>query len=130
MDYGMSDVRGCTVVGGQEGIVTHYAMAMLHGNVVSRTTLRGISMTEMSMGSVAHNAVRDALGVGILCNDHSHCEIEKNFVGRTRVVHGDESRAGVGILVFYDSAGELRGNRVVRSPGGIRSLSNSTIVQK
>ena len=51
MDMGMSMVEGCNVVGGMEGIVTHSSMTEIVRNHVSRTQMRGISMTEMSMGS-------------------------------------------------------------------------------
>ena len=40
-DKGKSIVKGCTVVGGQEGIVTDSAIATVMGNRVSRTTLPG-----------------------------------------------------------------------------------------
>jgi len=96
----MSMVEGCTVVGGMDGIVTHSTMSEIADNHVSRTTMRGISMTEMSMGMIAHNEVRDARGVGILCNDRSMCMIERNTVVDTQADNagGDESRAGFGIL--------------------------------
>ena len=41
-------------------------------------------MTEMSMGMIERNEVRDAPGVGIFCNDHSMCMIEQNVVVGTR----------------------------------------------
>ena len=44
------------------------------GNTVRETTLRGITMTEMSMGTVSGKSVEDALGVGIYCGDYSQCE--------------------------------------------------------
>jgi hypothetical protein len=44
-------------------------------NTITRTTLQGISVTEMSMGMVMDNEIRDALGVGIYCNDRSMCMI-------------------------------------------------------
>ena len=60
MMVGMSSVEGCTVIGGQEGIVTHMAMAALRGNHVSGTSMRGITMTEMSAGEVEDNEVLGA----------------------------------------------------------------------
>jgi parallel beta-helix repeat protein len=80
MDKPMSMVDGCRISGVREGIVTHWTMAELRGNHVSGTTLRGIDMGEMSMGTIAHNTVVDSKGVGILCLDHSECEIERNTV--------------------------------------------------
>ena len=62
MMVGMSRVEGCTVIGGQEGIVTHMAMAALRGNHVSGTSMRGITMTEMSAGEVEGNEVLGRTG--------------------------------------------------------------------
>ena len=78
-------VEGCTIVGVREGIVTHWMMVDLRHNTVTDTTLRGIDMGEMSMGTIAHNHVADVKGVGILCLDHSECEIHDNDVARTQV---------------------------------------------
>ena len=55
-------------------------MADLRHNHVSNTTLRGIDMGEMSMGTISHNTVVDSKGVGILCLDHSECEISHNTI--------------------------------------------------
>jgi hypothetical protein len=85
MDKEMSMVEGCTIVGVREGIVTHWMMADLRRNTVTDTTLRGIDMGEMSMGTIAHNHVSDVKGVGILCLDHSECEIHDNTVARSQV---------------------------------------------
>ena len=111
-DKSHSHVMGCTIVGGQEGIATHFVNVDLMGNRVSRTTLRGISMTEMSMGMIEDNEVRDAKGVGILCNDHSMCMIEKNSVVGTRPLAGSDWTAGWGILVSYGSEADLKDNAV------------------
>jgi parallel beta-helix repeat protein len=114
IDLHMSMVDGCSVSGGQEGIVTHSVMADLRDNHVSGTTLRGIAMSEMSMGSVEDNHVSDSLGVGIYCGDHSECEISDNtVVGVRRDPSGELSRAGVGILAFFHARAELRDNEVV-----------------
>ncbi len=80
MDKTMSMVEGCTISGVREGIVTHWVMADLKHNHVSNTTLRGIDMGEMSMGTISHNTVVGSKGVGILCLDHSECEISHNTV--------------------------------------------------
>jgi hypothetical protein len=128
-DKHMSMVEGCTVVGGQEGIVTHFAMASLVGNSVSRTALRGISMTEMSMGDVDENEVDDALGVGIMCGDHSLCRIRRNVVSDTRAdtASGDAARAGYGILAHYGAEAEVDGNHLVGDPAGIGARLGSTV---
>lgn len=128
-DLPPSSVRRCTVRGGREGIVTHSATAMLRDNRVAGSTLRGIAMTEMSMGEVSSNEVRDALGVGILCGDHSMCEISGNRVLDTRpdAASGDVSRMGYGILAQYRAHVELGPNDLVRSPGGVGSFLDSRI---
>jgi nitrous oxidase accessory protein NosD len=126
-DKAESSVMGCTVVGGQEGIVTHYSNATLMGNTVSRTTLRAISMTEMSMGMIEDNEVHDAQGVGILCNDHSMCMIEKNTVVATRSVPGSDWTAGWGVLVSYDSEADLKDNALAVNPRRAGAIVDSVI---
>ena len=84
MGLGMSMVEGCNIVGGMEGITTHGSMSDVVDNHVSRTTMNGISVTEMSMGMVMNNEVSNALGVGIYCNDRSTCEVQHNTVVDTR----------------------------------------------
>jgi len=128
-DKAPSSVTGCTVVGGQEGIVTHFATAMLARNRVSRTTLRGISMTEMSMGMIERNEVRDALGIGILCNDHSMCHVERNTVVGTRVdkESGNLWRLGFGVLASYSSEAVLRDNHLAANPRPMGAVLDSRI---
>ena len=113
-DRGMSMVKGCTVVGGQEGIVTHSSMTMVEHNDVRGTSLRGITMTEMSMGEIEHNSVQDALGIGVLCGDRSMCTIKHNVVSGTR--HdpnlGGALRAGVGVEVWFESEATLADNEL------------------
>ncbi|HET7568647.1 MAG TPA: right-handed parallel beta-helix repeat-containing protein [Gaiellaceae bacterium] len=132
MGYGMTMIEGCTVTGGQEGIVTHSAMADIMGNRVSRTTLRGISMTEMSMGKLDRNQVTDALGIGLYCNDHSLCDVRRNVVVGTRADRSanDRARAGVGLVVSYDSEAEVRDNELAANPVQTRSVYLSTISQR
>ena len=92
-----SRVEDCLVVGGSEGIVSHMANVLVRGNRVRATELRGIAVTEMSMGDVEDNLVEDALGVGIFCGDYSHCSIEDNHVtGMRPDPSGNPTRAGSG----------------------------------
>jgi Right handed beta helix region len=111
----MSMVEGCTITGGREGIVTHSALVDVMDNSVSGTSLRGITMTEMSMGMVEHNQVAGGLGVGIFCGDRSECMIEENRVSGTRPDHasGDWSRLGYAIESHFDSKAELSDNELV-----------------
>jgi hypothetical protein len=71
-------------------------------------------MTEMSMGEIEHNSVRDGLGIGVLCGDRSMCTIRNNVVAGTRVDPnlGGALRAGVGIEVWFESEAALGDNEL------------------
>jgi hypothetical protein len=127
-----SMVSGCTVIGGQEGIVTHAAMTMLSDNTVTRTSLRAISMTEMSMGEIMGNEVQDALGVGIFCNDHSECMVERNVVAGTRrdPAGDDRARAGYGFEASFYATATLKHNRFGANPHAIGTVANSLVEQR
>jgi nitrous oxidase accessory protein NosD len=128
-DLAPSRVERCTVVGGQEGIVTHFARVLIRDNHVSETELRAITMTEMSMGTIEDNEVAGALGVGIFCGDYSECEIEDNAVSDVLPDHasGDLTRLGVAIQAHFGAEAELDGNRITRSPGGVAAFVDATI---
>jgi hypothetical protein len=128
-DLPMSDVSDCVVTGGREGIVTHSAQVMLMGNRVRGTTLRGISMTEMSMTMAEHNDVHGALGVGIYCGDRSMCEVEHNVVSHTRPDResSDVTRDGYAIVSWWDSDLELGENTLVGNRHGAAAFANATI---
>ena len=133
ISYGMlqgeSVVERCTIVGGQDGIVSHGSMAMIEHNHVERTTMTGISMTEMSMGGVERNTVRNALGIGILCGDRSMCEIDRNEVTGTRRddASGDRTRAGFGLEVQFGSEAELGRNDFAANPRSLGVFLNSIV---
>jgi parallel beta-helix repeat protein len=112
-----------------EGIATHVSMTDIAKNLVSRTTMNGISMTEMSMGMIQRNTVRDALGVGIYCNDRSMCEVERNTVVGTKPddATGNESRRGFGVLASFQSEAELRENQLAQNPVPAGSVTQSLI---
>jgi nitrous oxidase accessory protein NosD len=131
-DLRPSTISGCTVVGGLEGILVDAAQAAVTDNRVRATVLRGIAMTEMSMGMIERNEVVGALGVGIFCGDHSTCMIERNVVADTRPdsASGDLTRAGFGILVHYGSEAELDRNELVASPGGVAAVLDSRLVRR
>ena len=121
-------VEGCRIDGGSEGITTQMAHVEVRDNVVVATRLRGISLNEMSMGSVRRNVVRDALGIGILCMDYSMCEIEQNRVsGTRRDPSGGKSSAGFAIVAHYGSAATVEDNQLWRNGGGVAAFVNSTI---
>lgn len=129
-DLPPSLVSGCKVRGGLEGIVTHFAKATLQRNRVSGTSLRAITMTEMSMGAIRKNVVRGVRGVGIFCGDYSHCAVGGNDVSHVRPdrTSGDRTRSGVAIQSHYGSKVVLGPNRVVWSPGGIMAYSKASFV--
>jgi hypothetical protein len=115
-DMGMSMIEGCTVVGGQQGIVVDSAGADVHGNRVSTTSYQAITMTEMSMGMIAENEVAGAVGAGIACVDQSMCMIEDNHVSGTkpdRSTPGLERQNGYGIVSDYKAEAELSDNELV-----------------
>jgi nitrous oxidase accessory protein NosD len=108
-------VDGCRIEGGLEGIVIHSAKVALEDNRVRDTTLRGITVTEMSMGSVHDNDVEGAIGVGIFCGDYSHCSIERNRVAGTRPDRASDNllRDGIGILAHFGAVAQLDDNELV-----------------
>jgi nitrous oxidase accessory protein NosD len=124
-----SSVDGCTVVGGAEGIVSHMAAVQVEDNTVTGTTLRSITVTEMSMGSVERNTVSDALGIGIFCGDYSHCEIEGNSVSGVAPDRssGDGTRLGFGIVAHYGAVATVDDNRLSAAGGDMRSFSHARI---
>jgi parallel beta helix pectate lyase-like protein len=128
-DLGMSLVEDCWVTGGQEGIVTHSANAMIRDNTVRRTTLRAITMTEMSMGEIEGNTVLQGLGVGIFCGDYSHCEIERNTVTGTRAdrASGDASRLGIAVEAHYHAKADLHRNELAGNPVGVAAFADAEV---
>jgi hypothetical protein len=125
----MSVVENCTVTGGQEGIVTHSSNVVIQDNIVRRTTLRGITMTEMSMGHIEDNTVLDALGVGIFCGDFSMCDVDGNTVVGTRVdrASGDATRAGVGLEAHYGAELTVGENDVHGNPVPVAAFAKASI---
>jgi hypothetical protein len=129
MGMGMSMVEGCTVIGGMEGITTHASMTEIVHDRVSGTQMRGISVDEMSMGTVMDSEVSGALGIGIYCNDRSLCMIEHNTVVDTRpdVASGNPTRRGFGVLASFQSQADLRGNQLSSNPVPMGAVIDSQI---
>ena len=126
-DLPPSVIEDCRLTGGQEGIFADSVNPLIKDNDVSDTTLRGITVTEMSMATVEDNSVADSLGIGILCSDYSHCHIEENSIRDTRTDHSssDSMRKGYAIVSHYRSHAFLEENEVTRSPGGVGSFSDA-----
>lgn len=128
-DLPMTEVSGCTIVGGREGIVTHSVQTMLMDNHIRQTQLRGITVTEMSMGMVEHNDVNGATGIGIYCGDRSMCEVTHNTVSGTRVDHTsqDLSRGGYALVSWFESDAQVRGNTFVGNAHASGAFASSKI---
>lgn len=124
-----STVERCSVLGGREGIVSHFANVRLRDNAVAGTSLRGIAVTEMSMGIVEENTVEDALGVAIYCADYSICEIEDNAVSGTRPdpASGNPTRTGHAILAHSWATARVGSNDLAPDAGGVAAVINARI---
>ena len=129
MDMGMSVVEGCTIVGGMQGITTHSSMTEIMRNRVSRTRRQAIDVDEMSMGTASHNVIRNAVGVGLYCNDRSMCMFDHNTVVGTRPDRssGLRTKRGFGVLASFQSEADLWQNRLVANPVAAGTVLNSTL---
>lgn len=121
-------VEGCSVHGGQEGIVSHVSRVEILDNVVTATTQRGITVTEMSEGFVAGNTVHDVVGNAVYCGDMSHCEIRDNrFDGVAADPGASLSEGGWAIAGLYHSTLRATGNEHGDLEGGAMRLSIGTV---
>lgn len=129
LDLPPSRVTSCTVVGGQEGIVSHMAHVDFHENEVRRTTLRGIAVTEMSMGKVRENMVEDAVGVGIYCGDYSQCEVSSNAVRRTQpdLKSSDAGLHGHAIVAHFYATARVEDNLLEQNASNMHAYADGTI---
>ena len=125
-------VSGCTVEGGQEGIVSHVSRVEVLDNHVSATTLRGIAVTEMSEGLVEGNTVTGVIGVGLYCGDMSHCELRHNRVSDVAAnVNGVRSQAGQAVVAWFHSTMRLSGNHLdVAAAEPVETLQGSVVVDR
>jgi hypothetical protein len=128
-DLPPSLIEGCTILGGREGIVTHFANVHIQDNHVSGTTLRALGLTEMSMVMVEGNDVQNALGVGIYCGDYSECMIEDNVVGGTRpdMASGDRTRLGYAIVAHSGAKAEIADNELSRNASAAKAFLGARI---
>ena len=76
-------------------------------------------MTEMSMGMIEDNDVRDALGVGDLLRRpvRVHDREEPVVATRPDVASDDLTRAGYGIVAHYGAVADVRDNTFAQSRG-------------
>jgi nitrous oxidase accessory protein NosD len=128
-----STIQGCRVSGGQEGIVSHASMVFIRDNQVSKTSLRGIAVTEMSEGDVDHNRIEDVMGAGLYCGDRSFCNLRQNTVVGARAqpdVPADWS-AGFGAVLLFGADAYLEGNDFQRvAAPGVGVFLNSAVHQQ
>jgi Right handed beta helix region len=131
-DLPPSVVENCELSGGQEGIFIDSVNALVRENRVRDATLRGITVTEMSMATVERNHVEGSLGIGIFCSDYSHCEIHENRIRDTRRDHAssDSMRRGYAIVSHYYSHVTLRDNEVSGSPAGVGAFAEAHITEE
>jgi hypothetical protein len=131
-DLAPSLIEGCTILGGREGIVTHFAHVRVESNHVSDTTLRGLGLTEMSMVVAEGNTIENAMGVGIYCGDFSECTIENNAVGGTRpdLASGDRTRMGFAVVAHYGAKAELKDNVLSRNAAGATAFLEAEITHE
>lgn len=124
-----SRVHDCTIVGGDEGIVSHMAHVDFRENEVRETTLRAIAVTEMSMGSVRENVVEDAVGVGIYCGDYSQCEVTENAVRGTRpdLESSDRGRHGHAIVAHFGATARIDDNVLEGNANNLHAYSDGRI---
>jgi parallel beta-helix repeat protein len=130
-DLEPSRVEGCTIAGGQEGIVSNSARVLIKDNRVTQTTIRGISVNEMSMSTVEENTVANTVGVGIFCSDYSHCDIERNSVAGTRpdMESGDRTRMGYAIVALFHAHAVLRDNELKQNHRGTLAFADAEIFE-
>ena len=124
---GMSAVEGCDVSGGSEGIVTHSSNVMVSGNRVHGTSLRGITMIEMSMGEVADNNVSGSASASGSTAATTRCarSSRTSSPGRRSDRSGDRARVGVGIEANYYALAHLDDNVLVGNPRPTAAFFNS-----
>jgi hypothetical protein len=105
-------IEGCSITGGQEGIVSHASTVFIKDNDVRSTTLRAISVTEMSQGDVDQNRIDEVVGTGLYCGDHSVCNMRNNRVRGTAPQPDTPVtwNAGYGAVVLYGSDAYFKGN--------------------
>lgn len=110
-------VESSTVTGGQEGIVSHVSEVVFRDNVVRETTMRGITITEMSDGVVAGNTITDATGAGLYCGDMSRCEFSDNDIAPVAADSAGRPTEGWGLVVTYHAVASTDDDRLSGESG-------------
>jgi hypothetical protein len=113
------------VIGGQEGLVSHVARVHFEHNVVQDTTMRAITITEMSRGEATGNRISGAAGIGLFCGDESRCAFSDNWVEEVAPGHGGRSSAGWGLVVHYYSTASTDGDQLAGAAGPLSTFIHS-----
>jgi hypothetical protein len=81
----------------------------------------------MSMGMADRNDIDGVVGIGILCGDHSQCELADNDVSDVRPDRAsqDPTRMGYAIVSQLGAAAELHASR-----GKVGAFVGATIVRR
>jgi hypothetical protein len=92
--------------------VSHASTVFIRDNDVRSTTLRAISVTEMSQGDVDQNRIDQVVGTGLYCGDHSVCNLRGNRVHGTTAQPDSPVAwgAGYGAIVLYGADAYFDGN--------------------
>ncbi len=132
-----STVRGCRVTGpAHEGIVAHVSKVTFADNVVTGTTERGVSITEMSQGRALRNVVRDSSGTAYWCGDMSMCTfLDNRATGVEASTPGFRSSEGHGLVVQFHShaviggfeATDFTGRAVLEMTGSVTTPAPSRV---
>lgn len=125
-----STIERSTVIGGQEGIVSHVSEVAVLDNVVRDTTMRAITITEMSDGWVRDNRVTGAVGSGLYCGDMSRCEFTNNSVATVDEGVGGRSSAGWGLVVHYHASASTHGDSLNGVAGPTATFVGSRITER
>ena len=81
------------------------------------------------MGMASHNAIRNALGVGLYCGDRSMCMFDHNTVigMRPDTTSGLRNRRGLAVLADFQSEADLWRNRLVANAVAMDTTTNAIL---
>ena len=117
-DLAPSVVENCLLTGGQEGIFVDSVHAMARENRVRQTTLRGITVTEMSMADVEENDGRGCSRDRHLLQRLLDVRYPREFDYGVRPDHesSDSMREGYAIVSHYWAHVEVEDNDDLAQP--------------
>jgi hypothetical protein len=125
-----SEILNSQIDGGQEGIASHVSRLIVERNEVTGTTMRAITITEMSDGWVRDNVVTGVEGAGLFCGDMSRCEFSGNRVSEVGAGYGGRSSAGWGLVVHYHASASSSGDELTGAAGRTATFVHSRITER